>query len=424
MMYKIIMSFALLTILLLCSCKDPIGVDENAKITQETSFETIYKGNFAFPMSEPIQAVIRSKNDEEVFLNQIQSRLFEEISGKMLSLDFGEMDYTRDMLICIALGPRPSGSITFEITSVQSTNDKLIVKSVEYNPGMGTTDIGYPMHIIKMKRSDKLVLFAPTSVVQTTGNDSKKSLEFTTIFKESHGIVSETKIFSVLKSKADEAEFLSKVKSNNYIDGNEQAVTISDIDYSKDMVIVAHFGMSSSGSNFIEIPSIILENSEIIVNTNYYIPEVGTDDIGYPVHIVKLAKRAEPVKFAETQEIKLSETIENHLLNSSWQWVAYQDGNGNTVTPVIEQYSWIYDINFDKNESGFGNSGCNNYGFSYKAENWSLSIDLLFTTKANCAYTSEYMGAIESAESFTMSDDLLYINTKDPNFTVMIFKKK
>ncbi len=423
MIYKIILSFALLTTLFLGSCKEPIGVDENAKITQETYFETIYKGNFAFPMSEPIQVVIRSKNEEEAFLNQIQSRLFEK-NGKMLNLDFGDMDYTRDMLICIALGPRSSGSITFEITSVQSTNDNLIVKSVEYHPEMGTTDIGYPMHIIKMKRSDKQVLFAPIAVVKTTGNDSRKSLEFTTIFKESHGIETENKIFAVLKSKADEAEFLSKVKSNNYIDGNEQAVTIGDIDYSKDIVIVAHYGMSSSGSNFIEISSIILENSKIIVNTNYYIPEAGTDDIGHPVHIVKLAKRAEPVKFAETQEIKLSESNENRLLNSSWQWVAYQDGSGNTITPVIEQYSWIYDINFDKTETGFGNSGCNNYGFSYKADNWSLTIDMLFTTKANCAYTSEFMMSLESAESFTMSDDLLYINTKDPNFAVMIFKKK
>lgn len=424
MKYKIILATAMLTLLFMGACKDPVGLDDNRKMTQETGFETIYKGNYDFRFDEPISVVLRSKAEANALLfNAVEEFIRNDKNG--LSERLEKIDFSKEMLICMSRGAKPSGSITFEITRIVNSQGKLIVESKEFQPEFGDASIGYPMHIVLVKKSDDVVEFAETKVVKEVENDSQL-LPFTTIFNKSHGIVSESKIFSVLKSKEDEAEFLSKVKSNMFDgSGNEYPIQLGEIDYSKEMVIVTHYGSSSSGSNYILIPAIELKDGKITVFTKYYIPHYGTDDIGNPVHIVKLEKRNEQVIFAETEEIRLGEP-ESTLQGTSWNWFGYSEGL--TLAILHPEYKNInkYNLTFENVGEGKGRLNCNNYQFYYSASDKNLSFKEMSVTEAYCGddMELEYISALNSAYQFHASDGNLTIVTNHPKYTVLYFVKK
>lgn len=417
----ILLSIAVIASLIFNSCKDPVGVTDNFKMKQEISFEDVYKGSYAFSTSKPINAVVRSKTEEEAMLKLLESNIF-QINGSPMTLDLGDINYDEEMLICMALGSNYSSSIVFSITEVFQDNNKIKVESSMFVPEIVTYDIVCPVHIVKVKKSDLPVEFAQTKVIKL--NKNRMNLNFVTISQNSRFVTTQNKIYQVIRDKAEESEFLSKLESSIYDSaGNKIIFDMGNIDYDNEMVIAVHYGPSPSGSNFIEIPSIVLENDTITVYSKYYIPEIGTDDIGYPYHIVKLAKRSEPVIFAETETIHLKSENINYLKSTSWNWVAYQNSDGSYITPIIDDPSWVFDINFDET-SGWGNSGCNNYGFDYSENESYLNIEMKFMTKVNCKLTGEYMQALNSAVSFKMSDDLLYIQTNDNKYVTLIFKKK
>ncbi|MBX3044613.1 MAG: META domain-containing protein [Candidatus Kapabacteria bacterium] len=422
---KIFLTVAMLTLLFLGACKDPVGLDDNLKMTQETTFETLFKGNHSFRFEEPVNFVFRSKSEFNTFMNSFIEDMANYEKFSDLKFRVNQIDFSKDMLICMSRGAKPSSSITFEITRIVNNQDKLFVESREFHPEVGDLSIGYPIHIVAVKRTEGAVEFAETKIVKEVEDDSQL-LPFTTIFNKSHGIVSENKIFTVLKSKADESEFLSKVRSYNYDgNGNEIPVTIGDIDYSKDMVIIAHYGSSSSGSNYILIPAIELKDGKITVYSKYYIPYIGTDDIGYPVHIVKLEKRNEPIEFADTEEIHLGES-ESILQSTSWEWFGYSIGAMEAFFTPEYKNNNKYTMKFDGSNTGSGRLNCNNYGFMYSISDNNLSFKDMVITEAYCGDDLElqYTSALSSAYQYNLSETNLTIVTNHPKYTVLYFRKK
>jgi hypothetical protein len=430
-MKKILLTIAVSAMLWLTSCEDPLGVDENFRMTQEVTFETVLKSNRSFQGETEIKAVIRSKAEEEAVLSALTSIRF-DATGEMKNVSMGEIDYGKEMLVVFFGGPKSSSSIYVEISSIIQNNGKLVIGTKEYQPAGGTTDIGHPIHIVVTKHISGEVEFESTKVVKLPNNDEFKELPFESIRTGSHGIEAETAVKMAIRSKADEEAFLKLVKSNQY-EGNVQVpVTLPDIDYSQDMYIIVMNGPTSSGSIYLRITSVILQNQKITVNSTLFIPQIGTDDIGYPFHLIKLKKRAEVVVFAETDEFHLEgeddpiEQKPNYLKLSAWSWVSFEDSNGNInfpdklTIPVLSEFTVIFKDGF----YGSGFAGCNAYSFGYFTnENNLLEIKMGASTKVHCALTAEFMAALEQASSFKLMDDKLIITTKSSTYAKMSFRK-
>lgn len=427
MMKKLILATATLALLFLGACKDPVGRTGDLEKPQELTFQTLYKGNQDFHFQEPKNLLFRSRSEFTYFLNNINVELVNKDKFEDLKSKVNQIDFSKEMLICMSRGARPSSSYEFEITRIMlGFEDKMFVESLEYQPEVGDASISYPMHIISVKRTDDIVEFSDTKIVKDNSDDDTQYLPFVTIFQRSHGIVSESKIFSVLKSKADEVEFLSKVKSNLFDgNGNEEPVSLGNIDYDKEMVIIAHYGWSSSGSNYMLIPAIELKDGKIKVYTKYYIPYIGTDDIGYPVHIVKLDKRSEPIEFTETEEIRLGES-ESILQGTSWEWFGYSTGDMEAFfTPEYKNHN-KYTLDFESISEGNGRLNCNIYNFFYSASNEVISFGEMMVTQVYCGddLEIEYLTALASVYRYNKSESNLTIMTNHPKYTVLFFRKK
>lgn len=431
-MKMIYLYIALLAMLLLTACEEPLGVDENYKLTQEVAFETVLKSNRSFKGEAEIKAVIRSKADEEAVLSALTSTRFDS-QGEEMSVTLGEIDYGNEMLVVFYGGPKPSSSNYVEISSIIQNNGKLVIGTKEYQSESGTTDIGHPIHIVVTKHIAAEVVFEDTRIVKLPNNDPFEELSFETIRTGSHGIEAETAVRIAIRSKSDEEAFLKLVKSNQFDGSVQLPVTLPEIDYSQDMYIIVMNGPTSSGSIYLRITSVILQNQKITVNSTLFIPEIGTDDIGYPFHLIKLKKRTEAVVFAETEEFHLGDDNDdpieekpNHLKLSAWTWVSFEDSYGNVnfpdklTIPLFSEFTVIFKEEFQ----GSGFAGCNAYSFGYFTnENNILEIKMGAATKVNCDLSAEFMSALGQSSSFKLMDDKLIITTKSATFAKMSFRK-
>lgn len=431
-MKKIILTIAAFAMLWLTSCEDPLGVDDNYRLTQEISFETVLKSNRSYNGEDEIKTVIRSKAEEEAVFSALRSMRFDSHS-ETIDVKFGKIDYGNEMLVVFFGGPKPSGSIWVEITSLMQNDGKLVISTSEYIPEIGTADIGYPIHIVKTKHFAGEFEFSKTRVVKLPTNDEFEELPFESIRTGSHGIEAETPVRMAIRSKADEEAFLNLVHSNQIDNGFPVPVTLPDIDYSQDMYIIVMNGPTSSGSIYLRITSVILQNQKITVNSTLFIPEIGTDDIGYPFHLIKLKKRSEPVEFSKTDEFHLegdgSDPITgtlNPLKNTAWEWVSFEDDKGNIDFPenFTKPLASKFTVVFRDEYYGNGYSGCNAYGFGYFAnEQNEMGVKIFITTEAYCSLSNEFQESLNLSESFKLIDDKLIVTTSSSSYTKMSFRK-
>jgi hypothetical protein len=140
-MKTILLTIAISAILWLTSCEDPLGVDENYKLTQEVAFETVLKSNRSYQGETEIKAVIRSKAEEEAVLSALTSSRFDS-HGESMGVFLGDIDYGNEMLVVFFGGPKPSSSYWVEITSIIQNEGKIVIGTKECQPEGGTTDIG------------------------------------------------------------------------------------------------------------------------------------------------------------------------------------------------------------------------------------------------------------------------------------------
>ncbi|MDI6767663.1 MAG: META domain-containing protein [Bacteroidota bacterium] len=144
-------------LLLLCSFLISCADNSNPIVDRrdEIPFGTIIHSSDAFSNQELATITLRSKSEEEEFLAKYP-----------MSTTFPEIDYRRDMVIGILLGLRPSVSISVTIDQVKNIGRALKVYAHEFHPTGLYMAIGYPAHLIVLRRSHHPVVFAPIKIIR------------------------------------------------------------------------------------------------------------------------------------------------------------------------------------------------------------------------------------------------------------------
>lgn len=118
-------------------------------------FETVLQSSHAFTSDDFVTVALRSKEDEQAFLQTHPTRV-----------PFPEINYDRNMAIGIIVGMRGSTSILLTIDSVKPVAGILKVYAHEYHPLGQRMAIGYPAHFIALQRFDLPVHFEPVKIVR------------------------------------------------------------------------------------------------------------------------------------------------------------------------------------------------------------------------------------------------------------------
>lgn len=116
-------------------------------------FDTISKGTYS-QQAEKEYFVIK---DAESF-----NQLLEKISGSDTEITNTDVDFSKEMVIGVFLGEKPTGGYTVEISDVLKQDDyiEFLIKINEPDPGEIVTEaITSPYHIIKINKSDMEFLF-------------------------------------------------------------------------------------------------------------------------------------------------------------------------------------------------------------------------------------------------------------------------
>lgn len=123
---------------------------------RDVPFTPLVSGVHYLRDTTPETLVIRSKAEEDVF---IKTHLF---AGDP---SFPKVDYTKRTVLGVILGPQSTGAIRVAITRIEERGKGLLVHSVRTLPppnAFVTEDIGYPVSIVSIEKTEKPVVFAPT----------------------------------------------------------------------------------------------------------------------------------------------------------------------------------------------------------------------------------------------------------------------
>lgn len=124
--------------------------------SRDVPFTPLVSGVHYLRDTTPETLVIRSKADEERFL---KSHLF---AGEP---SFPKVDYAKKIVLGVVLGPQHTGAIRVSITRIEECGKSLLVHSVRTVPppnAFVTEDIGYPVSLVSIEKTEKPVAFAPT----------------------------------------------------------------------------------------------------------------------------------------------------------------------------------------------------------------------------------------------------------------------
>jgi len=144
-----------LTAALLVACA--AGTSRGSQAMTEHPFETILAAANS-GISERRREVIR---DEASW-----ARLWAEIhTGLTPAPPLPAVDFTRQMLIAVALGTRPSGGFAVKVRSIATRGDRLEVSVAESCPGAGamvTMSLTSPVEVVRLPRLTQTPTFQET----------------------------------------------------------------------------------------------------------------------------------------------------------------------------------------------------------------------------------------------------------------------
>ncbi len=437
-MKKLVLTIAALSLLFVISgCDNPLGMDKKVKVTTALNFESILQESRLVVSDADYNLTIRSMDE---FIN-FQTKYLPHISAMPFTKITDRVDFDTEMLVIVGSKMHPSGSDYIEVKSIYSNGKTITVYAKEVYSSTGTADIGYPVHVVKLKKSDLPVEFAEREIIKkNTDVQDNFPIKFYTLVQGSHDVISEKPFNTVLRTKDELDKFVKTYPTNSY-DAAGRAITlkIPAVNFDKEMILVVHEGMQSSGSNKLAVEKVAMMNGVIYVYSVLYIPEIGTDDIGYPVHIVAIPKYDNKVVFEPTRIEKIKSdnnddntdpAITNDLMNTKWQLYSWTNSNGETtkfadIQFIKEEPSFIpenYTIEFFSAMNFYGKAGCNEFKGIYKADNGYMGIGNIGQTKVNCFMSSEYITAIVGAYKYRYIDrSTLEIVSNDKNMNVMTF---
>lgn len=236
-----------------------------------------------------------------------------------------------------------------------------------------------------------------------------RTLEYLVIYNSNHIYANDFNERKTLIAKSQEEldKFLVKMTPSV-----TPLPEIKDVDFENKMVLGIAMPPQSSGSNRLKISSVKMVGGTIEISSQLTIPNIGTDDIGYPMYLIELDKHSEPVKFLETEIIREGDMDLSILFNNHWELSNIVDENGNVIDPNKYKDEMTnneeidlnpFTIQFKDDYTFSGYSNCNNYGGSYSINGSDLSIQELWTTEAACALSDFYQTLLNNAVSIDYS---------------------
>ncbi len=435
-MKKLNLLIALFAILLLFNaCDNPLGLEKKVKVTVALDFETVLQQS-RLPYSDADYNVVIRNNDE---LTQFITKYMPHISASPFTPITSKVNFDKEMLVIVGCGMHSSGSDYIEVKSIYSNGTKITVYAKEVIATIGTTDIGYPIHIVKLLKSDLPIEFAKREIVKENPGEDNFGIPFNTLIQGSHDVISEKAFDLVLRSQAEADKFVKSYNTNIYDrDGKPFGIKLPNIDFNKEMILVLHSGTQSSGSNKLSIEKVVMMNGVINVYSVLSIPEIGTEDIGYPVHIVSIPKYDSQVVFEPTRIEKLSGNPDddsnnypaNDLMNSKWELYSWTNLAGETLKfqdiqffqeePFFTPENFF--IDFISNMTLVGKAGCNDFKAFYKVDSGYMGIGDLGSTYMHCFMTSDFLTAVGGAYKYELiNKTTLHIISSDSNMNVMVF---
>lgn len=157
MKYLISILFTLCILLALNGCKQATDVVDD-KGTQ-LNFNTIYQNSRMIINDKSFNIVIKSKEEALKFISETPTNSIDG-NGKPIQITLPEIDFADEMFIAVSSGFSSSGSHKILINSVYEYGNKIYVEVRLYKPSIGTDDIGHPFHMIRLKKSNKIVEFS------------------------------------------------------------------------------------------------------------------------------------------------------------------------------------------------------------------------------------------------------------------------
>lgn len=118
-------------------------------------------------ISKPLQVVIRDREAWLQMWKQINSKRFDKHPVPPPNVDF-----SREMLIVVAMGQRTSGGFHIMVDSIYERDNKLEVVVKNSLPGKNclvTTAFTEPVDIVRLQKSDLSIVFRETNVARNCG---------------------------------------------------------------------------------------------------------------------------------------------------------------------------------------------------------------------------------------------------------------
>lgn len=140
------------------------GNQKSTTPSLDVPFTTMYKSYYldAFGKTDPEYTVVQNQKE--------WNRILEKY--KIKSLDSNLVDFAKDTLLVAFIGSRTSGGYSVNFEKIEDRGSILVAYIVEVEPGencLVTQSITYPIHIVKIPKTDKKVQFikrTKTSVCQ------------------------------------------------------------------------------------------------------------------------------------------------------------------------------------------------------------------------------------------------------------------
>src|SRR5262245_35790098 len=138
-------------LLLLASCT------ACAAVAAPVPFSTLAKG-LASGVGQPTQVVVRTEND--------WAALWSRHMGTQIAPSPPPVDFSRDMVVALFMGERPTGGYAIEVTRIERTDSGLSVHYQTTRPdpaAMQPQALTQPLHLVALPRTDDPVTFVAES---------------------------------------------------------------------------------------------------------------------------------------------------------------------------------------------------------------------------------------------------------------------
>ena len=123
----------------------PLFVNGATMLANQVSFHTVLKGHRS-GMRESVQIVARNQSDWSALWKRHAA-----IESNPLPLP--AIDFSKEIVVAVFLGEKPTGGHDIEITSVEQRDGSLMVSFVERSPqpgGVATQALTQPFHIVRV----------------------------------------------------------------------------------------------------------------------------------------------------------------------------------------------------------------------------------------------------------------------------------